>query len=206
MTRDEAIWWVNHLFEIRKEEYFNKGMMKDAKEVEEAQYMAIEALSEPSEQVTGKLKKPCDSLLTDDSAECKEQKSKLDLISRADAIDAVVSWTVEDKPTEEMPTDLVDRINALPSADRPMWKWIGEFIGDMQEKAIALLRMTGWLDEHDKEIGRPHGEWVDFVSQVEGRFKECGRCGERIYLSTFYENDYNYCPTCGAKMGGESDG
>ena len=45
MTREEAIWWVNHLFEIRKEEYFNKGMMKDAKEVEEAQHMAIEALS-----------------------------------------------------------------------------------------------------------------------------------------------------------------
>ena len=45
MTREEAIWWVNHLFEIRKEEYFNKGMMKDAKEVEEAQTMVLEALS-----------------------------------------------------------------------------------------------------------------------------------------------------------------
>lgn len=44
MTREEAIWWVNHLFEIRKEEYFNKGIMEDAKEVEEAQHMAIEAL------------------------------------------------------------------------------------------------------------------------------------------------------------------
>ena len=40
-----------------------------------------------------------------------------DLISRADAIEAVVSWTVEDRPHEVMPTDLVDRINALPSAD-----------------------------------------------------------------------------------------
>lgn len=47
MTREEAIWWVNHLFEIRKEEYFNKGIMEDAKEVEEAQHMAIEALQEP---------------------------------------------------------------------------------------------------------------------------------------------------------------
>lgn len=44
MTREEAIWWVNHLFEIRKEEYFNKGMMEDAKEVEEAQTMVLEAL------------------------------------------------------------------------------------------------------------------------------------------------------------------
>ena len=46
MTRDEVIWWVNHLFEIRKEEYFNKGMMKDAKEVEEAQRMVIETLQD----------------------------------------------------------------------------------------------------------------------------------------------------------------
>ena len=34
------------MFEIRKEEYFNKGMMKDAKEVEEAQHMATEALQD----------------------------------------------------------------------------------------------------------------------------------------------------------------
>jgi hypothetical protein len=34
--------------------------------------------SAEAEQVTSKLKKPCDSLLTDDSAECKEQKSKLE--------------------------------------------------------------------------------------------------------------------------------
>lgn len=44
MTREDAIWWVNHLFEIRKEEYFNKGMMKDAKEVDEAQHIVIYAL------------------------------------------------------------------------------------------------------------------------------------------------------------------
>ena len=45
MTMEEVIWWCNHLFEIRKEEYFNKGMMEDAKEVEEAQTMVLEALS-----------------------------------------------------------------------------------------------------------------------------------------------------------------
>lgn len=49
MTREEAIWWVNHLCEIRKEEYFNKGMMKDAKEVQEAQHIAIYALQEVDE-------------------------------------------------------------------------------------------------------------------------------------------------------------
>lgn len=39
-----------------------------------------------------------------------------DLIDRQAAIDAIVAWTVEDRPDIEMPTDLVGRINALPSA------------------------------------------------------------------------------------------
>lgn len=37
-----------------------------------------EDLIADAEQVTGKLKNPCDSLLTEESAECKEQKSKLE--------------------------------------------------------------------------------------------------------------------------------
>lgn len=40
----------------------------------------------------------------------------MDLIDRQAAIDAVVAWTVEDRPDIEMPTDLVGRIKALPSA------------------------------------------------------------------------------------------
>ena len=79
-----------------------------------------------AKQVTSKLKKPCDSLLTDDNDDSKEQKSKLDLISREDALqckpeflnpnpndnpnnypigwnDAIKAWYAE--------------INALPSAD-----------------------------------------------------------------------------------------
>ena len=51
MTTKECTWWVNHLFEIRKEEYFNKGWMEDAKEVDEAQQMAIDALSAEAVQV-----------------------------------------------------------------------------------------------------------------------------------------------------------
>ena len=53
--------------------------------------MTIPALpSYPSaEQVTSKLKNPCNSLLTEDSEDSKEQKSKLDLISRESAIEVV---------------------------------------------------------------------------------------------------------------------
>ena len=45
-----------------------------------------------------------------------------DLISRLAAIDAVVAWTVEDRPDIEMPTDLINRIKNIPSAQpEPHW-------------------------------------------------------------------------------------
>lgn len=50
------------------------------------------------------------------SAEVGTQMSSADCISRQDAIGAIVAWTVEDRPDIEMPTDLIDRVNALPSA------------------------------------------------------------------------------------------
>ena len=45
-----------------------------------------------------------------------------DCISRQAAIDTVVAWTVEDRPDIEMPTDLIDRIKNMPSAQpEPQW-------------------------------------------------------------------------------------
>jgi len=79
MTREEAIWWVNHLFEIRKEEYFNKSMMEDAKEVEQAQHMAIEALSADKPKVSIDYAPSPYTIKT----------TSTDLISRADAIEAM---------------------------------------------------------------------------------------------------------------------
>jgi hypothetical protein len=65
MTKEEVIWWVNHLFEIRKEEYFNKGMMEDAKEVEEAQHIAIKALESQPEPIRINLNELIKVKLTD---------------------------------------------------------------------------------------------------------------------------------------------
>lgn len=46
-----------------------------------------------------------------------------DPISRQQVIDEIVTWTVEDRPDVEMPTDLIDRIRALPSAQKTgKWK------------------------------------------------------------------------------------
>ena len=46
MKRQECTWWVNHLFNIAKVSEWNKGHVEDAKEIETAQQMAIEALQQ----------------------------------------------------------------------------------------------------------------------------------------------------------------
>ena len=74
-----------------------------------------------SEQVTSKLKNPCDSLLTDDKDDSKEQKSKLDLISRAEVnneICEVIMQEFDVPPTRAY--EVSEKIlKLLPSADRP---------------------------------------------------------------------------------------
>lgn len=94
MDRKEAVEWIEKAMEYQgllPSEFWIDGKIGEAVD------LAIEALQESQtthdqmdacymaqKQVTGKLKSPCDSLLTADSGECKEQKSKLDtdLISR----------------------------------------------------------------------------------------------------------------------------
>ena len=76
-------------------------------------------------QVTSKLKKHCDSLLTDDKDDSKEHKSKLDgdLISRADAMAEFREWVKRANENGETPTwnDAVSLIGSLPSADAVQW-------------------------------------------------------------------------------------
>ena len=65
-----------------------------------------------------KLKKPCDSLLTDDSCERKEQESKLELISKAEAMGAVQDhFNANGFKGYDDGQKMMDRIKALPSAD-----------------------------------------------------------------------------------------
>lgn len=63
-----------------------------------------------------------------------------------------------------------------------------------EEAAIELLRMTGWLDEHDKKIGRPHGEWKHDGSVWANRWV-CDKCGHKIFEPQTY-----FCPNCGSEM------
>ena len=140
MTSDEATKTIDYL----KEDYKQLLTEEDI----EALDMAIEAL----EQVTGKLNNPEDSLLTADSEACKEQKSKLDLISRQAAIDAL------DKRFDDVPMELTTEILQLRR--------------DLSKLPSAQSEpKTGKWIRHD-EVRNVYG----------GTYVECSECGEKYVV------------------------
>lgn len=94
-----------------------------------------------------------------------------DLISRQAVIDAIVTWTVEDRPDAEMPTDLVGRINTLPSAQ--------------PERDIPVKP----IETTDRAWGIPHRQAV------------CPKCdyylGHVAFLGDYKGKRITYCETCG---------
>lgn len=48
-----------------------------------------------------------------------------------------------------------------------------------------------------------HGRWEDYEENT----WQCSECGEQFYLEdgTPQENEYRYCPNCGARMDGEEN-
>ena len=161
------------------------------------------------------------------------------LISKADAINAVVSWTVEDRPHEVMPTDLVDRIKALPSAkavSREVYdkriqadeeiidSYRQEFQKALSAEAVKVAYICDGrkcdkdcseyfrtLDiEHARDFKRmgdtyyqqesADGEWID---SGEYPWSKCNKCGYTI--NCYQEEEFHYCPSCGAKMKGGAE-
>lgn len=93
-----------------------------------------------------------------------------DLISRAAAIDAIISETI-------------DKVcKASPSEDNG---WVGGI-----RDAINAVEEVNAVDAAPVV----HGRWTDDEC--------CSECGQYVYQGEMR----NYCPCCGAKMDGDSDG
>lgn len=190
MTREEAIKLIQD--DIRLHHDYLSGKYRKALN------MAIESLSAEIEQVTGKLKKPCDSLLTEDLEERKEQKSKLDLISRAEAIEAVVCHIWHTPPEtrklfncENYVRDVVEEaINRIPSADvvhKPDYSYEADMVRRLKEATSA---------------DRPKGEWIirDDMPKLDNTYSiECSKCGQLMF-GHYNADNPNFCPHCGADM------
>lgn len=78
-----------------------------------------------------------------------------------------------------------DAIKAFDPSQRRDWytPWIVETLKDLPSADVAPVR---------------HGRWEDYEENT----WQCSECGEQFYLEdgTPQENEYRYCPNCGAKM------
>ena len=192
MTREEAIHRLKNTAWL--------GTDKDREETEQAMNMAIEALSADAEQVTGKLNNRDDSFLTADAEAVKERKSKLDLIGRQDAIEAVATVTM----SMHLSNVLCDKLLALPSADAVQIQIkLEKRYPQSRDEDITDAFMRGYLAGRSS-ADRPTGEWQKEIKGNgwnEWAVLTCDQCGAVIKDPTF---ETNYCPSCGAKMGGDT--
>ena len=132
-----------------------------------------------AEQVTGKLKNPDDSLLTADSEACKEQKSKLDLISRQDAI----RWV----KTECNPY-------GKPTLDFESGKKVIEHIWQMPSAPDSRQRGEWVRLEREENVHDLHGVPTWGVNYM------CDKCGFITTAIQDHFGQYRWCPSCGARM------
>jgi predicted nucleic acid-binding Zn ribbon protein len=70
---------------------------------------------------------------------------------------------------------------------------------DLQDKAIDVLRSTGWIQEHDKALTeRHHGEWIPCNSTRTGQITNIDyKCSECAHHK---DRPVPYCEICGADM------
>lgn len=81
-----------------------------------------------------------------------------------------------------------------------------------RDDAIRIARLQGKHAQFDgmaQDVAPVrHGQWESFEDVFLDTCYECSECGLAFYLAdggTPQENQYNYCPNCGAKMGEEKN-
>lgn len=154
MTRDEAIAELSVLHER-----FNSGMGWRDGNYTEALDMAIEALSA--------------------SEDSKEQKSKLDLISRADLL----------KQLDKRYCEPCQIRNDDCNGAKCRACWIDDCVGEIADapSVSAEPKRGKWIFDTEIPIGN---------GRTSAGYK-CSNCCKDYWNPT----EFSYCPNCGAKMG-----
>ncbi len=119
-----------------------------------------------------------------------------DLISRADAIEVVcnkcpISFKDKCEWKDNGHCSMKASLEALPSADAISIAEVNEICSDCEKETNEKL-------QHIKELNaRPKGEWIDVEHEP---YCECSVCG--AYIENL-DDDFAFCPRCGADMRGE---
>ena len=129
-----------------------------------------------------------------------------DLISRADAIEAVMKHKMPFTIQQEVARE----IDALPSADvikvayicdgRKCDKDCSECFRTLDIEHARDFKKMGGTYYQQESADAAQGEWLYVENEP---YSECSKCGR--YIDDLDEDKYAYCPYCGAKMKGGTE-
>ena len=136
-----------------------------------------------------------DVLVRDEADACKESESKLDLIRREDAREAIEKLMEIHFDRQVVLAKARDAIVSLPSAEPP-YKYSEAYVEQIRTERDILQDMVNNMAEPKT------GEWIQ-KDMYADRF--CSECNYAVWDSEAEE--YNFCPNCGAKMtkGGDDE-
>lgn len=155
-----------------------------------------------------------------------DTETALDMAIEALQADTV-SREVYDKRTqadEEIIDSYRKEFQMFAESEEAYKAWTGEEMGKTSDeinemnkeiiKDILKMMPTAYLlealgvstfEELTEQADRPHGEWIIHTDDLfpEESTQECSVCHKEQFILT--GNDDNYCPNCGAKMGGDGE-
>lgn len=79
--------------------------------------------------------------------------------------------------------------------------------GNVYLPCDMVLAIADWIEAHRDVAPVRHGRWRKIDDLFLDTLYRCSVCGEEFYIEngTPQENQYCYCPNCGARLDGEED-
>ena len=79
--------------------------------------------------------------------------------------------------------------------------------GELAEQTVKggdadIPKNQSIMQQSRHDDGRTHGEWIEVEDDYDNIYWECSNCEDAFVLEvgTPKDNNYNFCPNCGAKM------
>ena len=110
-----------------------------------------------------------------------------------------------------MNNDLISRSALLNQIDTTDWSDVRLLVEDAPTAPLPNEQIA-WEQGYEAGLAqgkqdRPKGKWKTIEGIDGDEYYECSNCGEPWVLTagTPKDNNMNFCPNCGAKMGGGAE-
>jgi hypothetical protein len=188
---EQLLGWLKELKDLRLE---NKVILRRLKHLLESDFISQFDQVDPNTKEYVRDIKEADwkvAYLCDQEKPCKEHCEKDHLCKRTCDISHAKNFRLVPGATPISYEEVDEHVIAKFSFNR-------EMLEEIVDEGVIQPIKNGELVIKEK---RPHGEWTEHYDNSDGfTWLTCSRC-----MFKAYEDDYNFCPNCGADMRGEKN-